>query len=208
MASEDDPFDTILSLEDGFYKEGYDLGTSNGERAGLIEGRWFGLEKGFDKYVLMGRMHGKAAIWSGRLLDADPKAEVGLLGNNHEEARIIPGSHLSPDMKSRLSQAQDGQAPRLPTTARLETHIRTLYALTEPDSLSTKNSEDSVSEFDDRLKRAEGKIKILDKLTGDLISEDSIGMSPSHIHDNLAINFTNEKGDGSIEDTSSLRRRH
>ena len=67
FTTEADPFDSLLSLEDKFYKEGYDLGVSDGTHAGLIEGRLFGLERGFEKYVSMGNLYGRAVIWTGRL---------------------------------------------------------------------------------------------------------------------------------------------
>lgn len=63
----DDLFDSILHLEDDFYREGYALGEADGAPAGRLEGRAFGLEKGFEKYAEMGRLHGKAVIWASRL---------------------------------------------------------------------------------------------------------------------------------------------
>ena len=68
-----DPFDDLLSLEDKFHKEGYDLGITDGDREGLIEGRLFGLKQGFEKYAAMGKLHGRAMIWAGRL----PSSKAG-----------------------------------------------------------------------------------------------------------------------------------
>ena len=173
--AEPDPFDDLLSLEDKFYKEGYDLGVSDGERAGRVEGRLFGLEKGFEKYAAMGRLHGRAIIWAGRLPEVKDQADVGSTGGEEKivttsiETLSAQGGQDEPASKGASCKVHN-----LPNNPRLEGHIRTLYALTEPGSLSTENSEDSVSDFDDRLKRAEGKMKIIEKLTGERLSgEDS-----------------------------------
>jgi hypothetical protein len=61
--AEGDIFDSILDLEEQFYAEGYKLGVADGARAGRIEGRVFGLEKGFEKFLEAGRLHGRAIIW-------------------------------------------------------------------------------------------------------------------------------------------------
>ncbi|KAF2461247.1 hypothetical protein BDY21DRAFT_331532 [Lineolata rhizophorae] len=133
---EDDPFDELLGLEDRFYREGYDLGVADGSRAGRVEGRMLGLEKGFEKYAAMGALHGRAAVWSARL----PR--------RNEERESKPLSPLLPN-------------------ARLEKHIRTLNELVEPASLPTSNTEDAVEEFDERLKRADAKAKVVENIIGE-----------------------------------------
>ncbi|KAF2480070.1 hypothetical protein BDY17DRAFT_234011, partial [Neohortaea acidophila] len=60
-------FDNLLNLEEQYYQEGYDLGIADGSRAGRIEGRIFGLEKGFEKYIAMGQLAGRAAVWNARI---------------------------------------------------------------------------------------------------------------------------------------------
>ena len=205
---EPDPFDDLLSLEDKFYKEGYDLGVSDGERAGRVEGRLFGLEKGFEKYAAMGKLHGRAMIWAGRLPDINSQADVESKSGDKESAGIsieapsAPGGQDEPNSKGASRKVHI-----LPKNPRLEGHIRTLYALTEPGSLSTENSEDYVSDFDDRLKRAEGKIKIIEKLTGEVVSREM--MEETSVGEPGALRKeTNKKGDGGIEDISSLHARH
>ena len=206
--ADSDPFDDLLSLEDKFYKEGYDLGVSDGERAGRVEGRLFGLEKGFEKYAAMGRLHGRALIWAGRLPEFKSPAGVEMKGGEKKSATtsfetLSPqGGQDGPD-----SEGVSHKMPNLPANPRLESHIRTLYALTEPESLSTENNEDSVSDFDDRLKRAEGKMKIMERLTGEVVSGE---MPESSIGEQSALQnaSTNKKGDGGIEDISSLHVRH
>ena len=212
--TEDDPFDSLLTLEDKFYKEGYDLGVSDGNRAGLIEGRFFGLEKGFEKYASMGKFYGRAVIWTGRLANPrdtpisdrqdtsaaeterflkDRPVQKSDRGAVQPEAEILPGRT---------------NVPGLPSNLRLEKHIRTLYALTEPESLSTANDVSSVSEFDDRFNRAEGKIKIIDKLTGETGTQEISGHPPSNPSGLKPKEVKVKRGDGGIEDISSLHARH
>ncbi len=217
---EDDPFDSLLSLEDKFYDEGHQLGIADGSRAGRIEGRVFGLEKGFEKYVAMGRLHGRSAVWSGRL----PKAREQRKGAIQE----ITGSHadeLQPQecdngKKQVPKTSEDQKAPviegtrqyRLPTLAknpRLEKHIKTLFALVEAASLSTHNTEDAVSDFDDRLKRAGAKAKIIERLIGEVSHDDDFS-DGGQLEDHNSRKTQEDKsgGNGSIEDISSLQARH
>lgn len=206
------PLDELFELENTFYKEGYDLGTQDGNRAGRIEGRLFGLEKGFEKYVAMGRLHGRSVIWSGRL---SLPGQGGDLTGDHEPSS--PSSIDSPIDKISSSDKQYVRAtekdlkvptplPQIPHHPRLEKHLRTLYALTEPASLSTENSEEAVSDFDDRLKRAEGKVKIVEKLIG----EGSVGDSRQNTSEAQPGNRQQaaSKGDEGIEDINILHARH
>lgn len=203
--ADSDPFDDLLSLEDKFYKEGYDLGVSDGERAGRVEGRLFGLEKGFEKFAAMGRLHGRAMVWAGRLPEIKSQDDAESKGGAKKSAttNTEQGGQEEP-----ASKAPSCKAHSLPANPRLEIHIRTLYALTEPGSLSTENSEDSVSDFDDRLRRAEGKIKIIEKLTGEVVPGEMSEDTSLGGHGALDKGRTNKKGDGGIEDISSLHARH
>ncbi|KIW05103.1 uncharacterized protein PV09_03660 [Verruconis gallopava] len=147
-------FDEILNLEENYYREGYCLGVEDGERAGRIEGRTFGLEKGFEKFFEMGRLHGKSQIWNKRLPMAYPKKAEG-------------------------GEAESHELTLLPDNERLAKHIRTLDSLTDLESLSTENNEDSVSDFDDRLNRAIAKIKVIENIIGDRSSH--LNQSEPHI---------------------------
>lgn len=228
----DDLFDSLLNLEETFYSEGYAAGVVDGERAGLVEGRIFGLEKGFEKYVRMGRLHGKATVWAGRL-PSRPQNEVqprpttddrvqfdkiiGKMEDVQEGRRKSPppspvGASKEVEEEQPPSAATPTSAPdplpSLPANPRLEKHIRTLYALVEPSSLSTANTEEAVADFDDRLKRAEGKVKIVERLIGEF------GDGDASIRDGQEQGVGGGKagqkkssGDGSIEDISSLRVR-
>lgn len=137
-------FDEVLSLEEGFYSHGLEEGKVDGVKAGRIEGRTFGLEKGFEKYVESGRLYGKSLVWANRLPKAAPKP-----------TEHTPSRHLPP-----LAEQQ-----------RLLKHVKVLHALSESGSLSTENTEDAVSDFDDRFKRSQGKVKIIERLTGEAKTE-------------------------------------
>ena len=188
----DDPFDSLLTLEDEFYKDGYNLGVIDGERAGLVEGRLFGLEKGFEKYAALGKLHGRALVWAGRLPCSTEIHDININGQAAVEEKD--------------DQVSTDKVPILPANARLESHIRTLYALTEPGSLSTENTEDSVSDFDDRLRRAEGKVKIIEKLVGE---HSELIDVPQDAHGPSARDITySKRGDDSIENTNILHARH
>jgi len=140
-----DPFQDLFSLEDKYFREGHALGVADGARSGRVEGRIFGLERGFDKFAAMGRLAGQAAVWEARL-SKRPQAE----NKNASE-----------------SQSGEVHVPSIPSNARLQKHVQTLSALTEADSLSTQNTEDAVSDFDDRFKRAEGKTKVIQSILGE-----------------------------------------
>jgi hypothetical protein len=162
---DDDLFNSILNLEDDYYEEGYNQGVEDGSRAGRIEGRVFGLEKGFDKYLAMGQLNGKACVWAARMpsnLQREPaEADTTSLRRNldatKEQAKV---EELS------ISKGTIQLVP-LSGNSRLEKHITTLYALTEAESLSTQNNEESVSDFDDRFKRATSKAKVIQTIIGE-----------------------------------------
>lgn len=207
--TEDDPFDSIFTLEDTFYKEGYDQGVSDGNRAGLIKGRLFGLEKGFERYVEMGKLHGRAAIWMGRLPTSEDvpvpeRQDAPAADTEMPQSPVVQESGRGDVQPQRVEVPGRTSVPRLAANKRLEKQIRVLHALTEPESLSTDNNEKSVSEFDDRFTRAECKIKLIEKVTGETASQDTLGYSPSNLSGSEAKHEKVKRGDGGIEDTSSL----
>jgi hypothetical protein len=225
-----------LSLEESYYASGFALGKADGARAGLIDGRRFGLEKGFEKFANMGRIHGRAIVWGSRLLgekqqqqqqDRDgASSEIDRLqdeeneneknrnvfmpvifdrkytqpqhGHVHaqrkkeqenqiemqqkeeeEKEERIANQFQDPTLLSLLppspatattSKSSAKNLPPLPISGnhhhhhhhqRLTKHIQTLYALSEPESLSLENNEEAVSEFDDRYRRAVAKGRIV-----------------------------------------------
>ena len=149
MANEDsdDPFDVVLNLEDQYYQEGFQAGVEDGSRAGLIEGRIFGLEKGFEKFLEMGKLCGRACVWSARM-----QKDKDSSGQSFDAAD--EGSNV-------------GGVKSLKFSERLDRHVQTLRALSELESLSTQNTEDAVSEFDDRFKRATAKVKVIESIVGE-----------------------------------------
>lgn len=207
---EQDPFDSLLSLEDTYYDEGYQLGVADCSRAGRIEGRIFGMEKGFDKFVASGVLHGRAEVWGSRLprskelgSDSQPHAQSVLNEGTDEQIEVPPGTTKQQDVGPML--------PSLAANPRLEKHVQTLYALVEPVSLSTQNAEDAVSDFDDRLKRAKAKAKVIEKLVGETSSdtEEDFTTKPgsSARRDRQVKLAGNEKTDSSMEDFGNSRPR-
>lgn len=179
-----DAFDEVLSLEEQFYDEGYRQGTADGIKAGRIEGRTFGLEKGFEKYMESGRLYGKSLVWASRIAtsasNSTAKPAVGL-------APVTQSSHLQDDSAA-------ASLPSLQLNARLSKNIRTLHALAESESLSIDNTEEAVSDFDDRFKRANAKARMIERVVGE--SKEVVdGQGKS-------------SGEGSIEDISVLYARH
>ncbi|KAI7125934.1 hypothetical protein KC343_g14453 [Hortaea werneckii] len=148
--TQSDPFDSLLNLEDEYFTEGYSLGVSDGTRAGRIEGRIFGLEKGYEKALEMGRLGGKAQIWQTRLQ--------------------VPADQQIQDQHG---QSQTAAIKPLKGSERLRKHIERLVELTEPESLETKNEEEAVNEFDERLAGAKAKTTLISKIVGESSSSSS-----------------------------------
>lgn len=147
-----DPLDDVLNIEDRFYTQGYQQGLQDGLRAGRVEGRAFGMEKGFEKFLESGRLAARAVVWANRL----------------------------PQRQDDVDSPKSGCActlPQLPRNARLEKNVNALYALVEPDTLSTANTDEAVQDFDDRLKRAQGKAKIVQRMAGNGTGSNSTGGS-------------------------------
>lgn len=205
----DDPFEDLFNLEDQYYGEGYDLGVKDGSRAGLIEGRLFGIEKGFEKYAAIGRLHGQAIVWAGRL-PSSRMADETPRQHAHEEhvTKLSADADIETPVSSKTGTQETSSSalPDLPANARLEKQIRTLYALVEPSSLSNQNDEESVSQFDDRLKRAEGKVKMIEKLIGEVSRSFSTAADVPSMSHAPASGHT-DKGQSGIEDVSVLHAR-
>ncbi|KAK0284175.1 hypothetical protein LTR35_005890 [Friedmanniomyces endolithicus] len=155
---QDDPFATLLNLEDTYYTEGYALGVTDGSRAGRIEGRLFGLEKGFAKFAEMGRLNGRARVWEARLPSTPtPNGAGGRESGNRASSSPSPSS----------SHSATGTLPVLSGSDRLRKHIDRLSELTDPESLETKNTEDAVDECEERLAGARSKFTLIAKIVGE-----------------------------------------
>lgn len=169
MASNsEDPFDDVLNLEDKFYSEGYAQGVADGERAGRIEGRSFGIEKGFEKFVEAGRLYGKSLVWANRLAAPPRPADIQKQQASSTVAKSMQQDGEEEKAKEEKGQTAKQQLPPLTVGgARLEKNIVTLYALVEPDTLSTENTDEAVQDFDDRVKRAQGKARVIERQVGE-----------------------------------------
>ncbi|TKA76788.1 hypothetical protein B0A55_05843 [Friedmanniomyces simplex] len=159
---QDDPFATLFNLEDQFYTEGYILGNTDGSRAGRIEGRLFGLDKGFAKFAEMGRMNGRAGVWGTRL----PLSAAPVPGSNDLKGRGVSAQSSSTPTSS-PSGTKGTLVPLLSSSDRLRKHIERLSELTDPESLETKNTEDAVAECEERLAGARSKVTLIAKVVGE-----------------------------------------
>ncbi|KAL0476057.1 hypothetical protein QR685DRAFT_490246 [Neurospora intermedia] len=70
--------------------------------------------------------------------------------------------------KPEMTEKKKEELRLLPNNARLEKHVSTLFALVETDTLAKENTDDAVNDFDDRLKRAQGKAKIVERMVGEI----------------------------------------
>ncbi|PVH84348.1 DUF1715-domain-containing protein [Cadophora sp. DSE1049] len=153
-------FDEVLALEEQFYEDGFRQGYEDGVKAGRVEGRTFGLEKGFEKYVESGRLHGKSIIWANRMSYSQKDV------SHADQVARCPQAQVSAE-SSDIQSPQPFSLHALPENQRLAKHLKVLHALAESESLSTENTEEAVSDFDDRLKRAQGKAKIIERMVGE-----------------------------------------
>lgn len=151
MAS--DPFDDLLGLEDNFYKEGYDAGVVDGEYAGLVEGKLFGIEKGYEKVFELGKLRGRAMVWQARSQQT-PK-------DSH------PSGGASEAFKDEESILALSSASSLPRNSRLAKHIDGLLAVTDHNSIAMDNSDEAVTECDERVSKAQAKAKVIAAIVGE-----------------------------------------
>lgn len=202
-----DLLDSLLNLEEGFYQEGHDLGTKDGAQAGYIEGSVFAMENGFERFLEIGRLRGRALIWAGRLPAAQDQpskpttiASQPSVGKDKDDIQDAGKSAGNPDFAAEAGALQ--VLPSLPANSRLEKHITTLLSHLDLETLSTKNDEEAVSDIDDRLKKAKSKVKIIEKVIGE--QGDVSGSGPTGGKEG-----ENAQGDGTgnIEDISALHVR-
>jgi hypothetical protein len=157
-----DPFDDILNLEDHYYDEGYQQGYADGLVAGKVEGRSVGLKQGFEKFLEAGRLQSRAIIWANRLPEEAPTPAAA-------QTELGQSPESSPNAENSQDEAGDKHLPLLAANARLEKSVTLMYALVEPGTLSTENTDEAVNDFDDRYKRAQGKLKIVERMVGETV---------------------------------------
>lgn len=185
--ADQDPFDSLLTLEDDLYTAAYAQGTADGARAGRIEGRIFGLEKGFEKFAALGELHGRASVWGARLPPAKSASEQAAGGL--VESETAEGDTSRPAL------------PLFKENDRLKKHIQMLLALTDPATFSTRNEEEAVADFDDRFKRAGAKAKVIERIIGETGNSSSPDRESSQgPARNVRLTGATKKGDDSMED--------
>ncbi|KAI8963755.1 DUF1715-domain-containing protein [Daldinia sp. FL1419] len=158
--STDDLFDDVLNLEEQYYKEGYDEGYKDGTEAGRIEGCSVGMKTGFEKFLEAGRLQGKAIVWQSRL-PSQRKASTP----NSDSLQVEQAGPSSSAQDEKDSESK--RLPPLNSNPRLEKNVNMLYGILEPGTLSTKNDDESVNDFDSRLKGAQSRIKMIERALGE-----------------------------------------
>lgn len=193
----DDILDSLLNLEENSYREGFEEGKTDGDKAGYKEGLVFGIEKGYEKTLEMGKLHGRAVMLNACLTDPVPAPgfPTGLAS---------AGTDAAAPSESRRNIGETTSAvynlPLIPSTTRLKKHIETLLKLTDVRTISVENSDEAVSEFDDRLRKAVAKSKVIDKLIAEPYNLTVSGLSvktESHLG----------ASSGNIEELSNLAAR-
>lgn len=140
-------FDSLLDLETYHYDLGHAAGLRDGLAVGGAEARLFGLEQAFARFATMGALAARCRIWTARCKSA------GLDDNDHKDA--MPNTAVSTTW------------PSLCAPARLAQHLTTLHALTDLRTLGATNEDADVGDFDERLRRAQAKVKIIQRPLGE-----------------------------------------
>ena len=189
--------ESLLDLEEEFYQEGYDLGAADGAQAGYTEGSVFAVEKGFEKFLELGRLYGKALVWSQRLADSQLSGKAESDGQNNG---ALESDHKQEEL-SLLDPAICKEMSSFSSSSRLAKNIEILLELVDPASLPMVNTEEAVNDVDERMKGAAVKVKLIQRALGE--REDN-----SDIHPDAKDLPVSGDGTGSIEDISSLNIRH
>lgn len=191
----EDPFNLLLTLEDTLYTTAYTSGVTAGSLAGRIEGRVFGLEKGFEKFAALGQLHGRSVVWGARILSTT--------SSNPPTPFTGSTSNDTPSLNVQQSIQEKKTLPTLPPSTRLTNNTTLLHSLTDPLTFSTDNTEDAVADFDDRVKRAGAKAKVIERIVGETetnASAKSPDGSPVRRVVGNKKGGNGKKGDDSMED--------
>ncbi len=180
---ENDPFDDLLELENEYYKEGYDAGVSDSTYAGLIEGKTFGIEKGYEKALELGKLHGRALVWQSRF------SSKGTNSDNVQRPEDIDPLTTPRSVEAQKLAETGRLLEPIPDSTRLRKHIETLRAASDRRTISKDNSDEAVSEFDDRIAKAKAKAKVIANILGESLNpatttnsgiEDATGLQARH----------------------------
>jgi Essential protein Yae1, N terminal len=157
----DDILDSVLDLEEAAYQAGFEEGKADGAEAGYTEGRTFGFEKGYQKALEMGKLHGRALMLEACM--ANPNLISKHTANpSLVEPTTATTSTSTPQIPHAASDTP--KPPILQGNPRLKKQIELLLKLTDPDTLPTENSDEAVEEFDDRMRKAMAKAKVIDRM--------------------------------------------
>ena len=167
-----DGLDDLMEMEAGFYDEGYKAGVEDGTRAGLIEGKLFGIQKGYEKALELGKLRGRSMVWSSRFL---------------KNSQVV---HASSQDKHDMSSVA-ASLPRFENNERLKKHVEALKQLVNADGLDASNSDEAVAAFDELMIKVRNKAKVISNITGEPIDmpatdgnttgiEDALGLSARH----------------------------
>ncbi|KAI6092220.1 DUF1715-domain-containing protein [Hypoxylon rubiginosum] len=205
-------FDDVFNLEEKYYKEGYDEGYRDGAQAGIIEGRSVGLKKGFEKFLEAGRLQGRAIVWANRIPSMKKELEDELASSSGSQQETPQGEEKdndkSEEKEKTSSNSQDEkksesiQLPPLNSNARLEKNIRMLYGMLEPGTLSTKNDDDSVNDFDSRLKGAQARFKMIERAIREVVEKGAAEKRRRPAQPSPAV-----QGNDNIEDIGKIPQR-
>lgn len=175
----DDLLGDLLELEDGFYNEGFEAGVADSAYAGMLEGKVFGIEKGYDKALELGKLNGRALVWQRRQQNTAQSAP------DKPPHTTSGGKSVSHQTLDEALQAMNGLA----TNSRLVKHIETLMALSDTKNVANDNSDESVSQVEDAIAKSKAKAKIVAIAAGEPLDagatpvvgiEDSVGLSARH----------------------------
>jgi hypothetical protein len=175
----DDPFDSLLNLEEQYYKEGYEEGLKDGIESGRVEGYSLGLRKGFEKFVEAGRLQSKTIVWANRIPKYQQAQQQQQQHQDRDEStserqekQEDPAESADREDENRAEDEEGGsessrstrrRLPPIHSNPRLEKNIETLYGILEPGTLSMNNDDESVNDFDSRMKGAQGKLRIIER---------------------------------------------
>lgn len=167
--SERDPFDILLDLESAYEARGYTDGLHDGKAQALSSSTLFGIEKGFEKYIVMSRLRFRAEKWA-RAFDVH-------VDHNTPAPAAVPvsssvgGVNVGADANADMAPAAQGAGVEVGTEnshvhSRLQKHTATLLKLTSAQTMDYANTDEAIGDFEERLKRAQAKCKVIERMVG------------------------------------------
>lgn len=178
-----DPFDELLGLEDGYFQEGYEAGVADSTYAGMIEGKVFGVEKGYEKAIELGRLHGRALVWQARFSDSTRTGRDTLepaIRGTTDPAALEDASRLADFTRTLSSPSKN---------TRLRKHVEALQVASDSSAVARDNSDEAVTDFDARIAKSSAKAKVISNIVGESLNpttsvnagiEDATGLQARH----------------------------